>query len=92
MTPEEINQKIEELWTEINKLKAASTIPNNVDNAFRERFKLNSFLNLNSSSKTVASVTQTVHESGSASYDVMKVPVGFKQASIGGTTIYIPYY
>lgn len=92
MDTTEIQAKISALQEELDKLKANATIPYEVEQAFRTRLNIDTFTSLIASSKTAASETQLVNESGTQSYDVAKPMDGFRQVTIGGATIYIPYY
>lgn len=87
-----VEQRINELQEEINKLKYSTTIPFDVEQAFRTRLRLDSVTNLATSAKSATSENQSVNEAGSGSYSVLKAPNGFRQFSSGGTTFFIPYY
>ena len=89
---EELKNRIQILEEEIKMLKASTTIPYEVDTAFRERFKIGDLAKLSASTKTVASETQAVNEAGAASYNVPKINDGFVETTVGGTIIYLPYY
>ena len=61
---EELNklkQDFENLKKEFDSLKASTTIPLNIDNAFRDRFKISEFVQLSATVKTAGSETQAVH-------------------------------
>lgn len=87
MSPENL-QKLNEVYEFMQQLKSSSSIPQDVDGAFRDRLQLGGKI----SSKTVASETQAVNEGGSASYNVPKLHDGYKQETINNTVIYLPYY
>lgn len=89
---EDLQRQINELKAEIEMLKADTTIPFNVEQAFRSRLRIQDLAELASSSKTAASETQAVNEAGVGSYNVAKPPDGFREYVVGGTTLYIPYY
>lgn len=83
--------QMEGINTFIQSLKASTTIPFEVDRAFRDRFR--DILTLSvSSSKTADSEDVTVNEGGSSSYAVMNDPVGFLEFTIAGTVYYVPYF
>lgn len=84
--------QIDELRNEINMLKNSNSIPIEMDRAFRERFGLNQFSPLSSSAKSSSSENQSVNESGSATYSVLKPPDGFDQRTDGGTVKYYAYW
>jgi len=92
MTPEELASRIEALEMEVQNLKASATIPYEVDTAFRERLGIADLATLTGSTKTAASETQAVSESGSGSYSVAKPMDGFREFVVGGSVLYIPYY
>lgn len=92
MTIEQLQNKIDSLQQELDKLRNTTTIPFDVEQAFRFRLGINSLTRLDTSVKTAASETQSVSEGGVSSYNVAKPMDGFKQVTIGGSTLYIPYY
>lgn len=87
MTPE---QRITQLEQQIQQLKAAATIPYEVDQAFRTR--LTGLINLAVSGKGATSENRSVVEAGAGTYSVMGIPDGFLQIVISGTTYYLPYF
>lgn len=89
MTPEQ-EQKLNEVYESIQNLKSSSTIPFDVDGAFRDR--LAGSLGLTVSSKGATEENQAVDEAGSGTYSVLGVPSGFLEINISGTTYYLPYY
>lgn len=86
-----VEQRITQLENEMRQLKAASTIPYDVEVAFKSRLKIGDS-NLRTSSKTASSESRTVNEAGTASYSVARPMDNFVQYDLNGTTIYIPYY
>lgn len=92
MTIEQLQAQIDLLQQELNKLRNSTTIPFEVEQAFRFKLGISELTSLNASSKTAASETQSVNEAGVGSYSVAKPMDGFKQVTIGGSTLYIPYY
>lgn len=98
LTPEEtqraikdINEKMEELHKMIYNFYNDATIDINVDAAIRARFIQNLAV-LSSSSEAPTAHNKTVHEGGSATYDVMDKPTGFVQTVINGQAYVIPYF
>jgi hypothetical protein len=87
-----LRQEVMELRRELNSLKANTTIPQEIEQAFRARFLLDTYASLGPSSKTAASETQAVDEAGMATYSVAMPPNGFREFITGGTVLYIPYY
>lgn len=90
---EQINQlknEIELLETELGKLRSATTIPFEIGQAFRDR--LRDINVISASTKDKDTEDQTVDEGGTATYEVLKEPDGFLQATINGTPYYIPFY
>lgn len=87
MTPEE-RLEFEEMKLFIKSLKASATIPIEVDRALRDRLSTGGKI----SGKTVASETQAVSESGSSNYNVPKLHDGYKQETVAGKIIHLPYY
>lgn len=82
-----LEQRITALEEENKKLRASTTIPFDVDAAFRTRLGTPK-----SSSKVSTSENQAVDEGGSMTYSVLKAPDGFLEVSIGATIYYLPYY
>ena len=92
MKPEE-KAELEALRMELNQLKSSTTIPQDVDGAFRERFKIDSRALLEVGTKAVSTETQSVDEDGSATYNVPKIMDGLVESELVGVgTIYLPYY
>jgi len=87
-----LEKKLDSLEKKINSLDAFTTIPFNVEQAFRVRFGLDSFSSLSVSSKSATSENQVVNESGSSTYTVLKLPDGFRDLIVDGTTLSFPYY
>jgi len=85
-----LEQRIERLEEENKKLRASTTIPFEIDSAFRTRFAKS--LGLSVSAKGIDTEDRAVNESGSGSYNVLKDPDGFLEVSIGAVIYYIPYY
>lgn len=73
----------------LNMLGNSYNIPYDVQKAFENRLTTGVLV---SSGKSVASETQAVNEGGVATYSVPKLNDGFTQMTLGGITIYIPYY
>ena len=95
MDPIKILQiQVEVLKQEIELLKAANTIPYDVEAAFRTRLRLDLFTvgGIISSGKVASSENQIVNEGGASVYNVLKPPDAFVQTVIGATTYYIPVY
>lgn len=88
----ELLDKINDIQRQLDELKASSTIPLDVDAAFRSRFGIDSLSSLISSTKSATSENQAVNEGGSASYSVLKAPDGFLQVQISGVTYFIPIF
>lgn len=96
MTPEQEAQfqqmqaELTELRAFVQSLKSSTTIPYDVDGAFRTRLGTDSDIVV--SAKDVDSEDQSVNEGGSATYNVLKEPDGFLQVTISGSVYYLPYY
>lgn len=86
---EDLLKRIEILEAKLKELEASSTIPFDVEKAFRGRLNPASVVG---SSKTAASETQSVSEGGAASYSVAKPMDGFLVVSFNGVTRNIPFY
>jgi hypothetical protein len=89
MTPEQ-EQKLNEVYEFTQSLKSSSSIPYDVDGAFRDR--LRNIFALYVSSKSADSEDQSVNEAGSGTYSVMGDPDGFLEITVDGTLYYIPYF
>lgn len=85
-------ERIKRIENRLNMLESASTIPFPVEQAFRERFKLADFAELKGSTESPGDYDQAVDEAGAASYNVASVPDGFREFTVGGSTLLIPYY
>lgn len=92
MTNQELQQKIEELETKVKLLEASATIPKPVEDAFRERLRLEVISSITTSGKSSTSESQAVNESGVATYGVLKNPDAYVQVTISGTIYYIPVF
>ena len=92
MTLEQLLQRIDELQQEIDLLKADSTIPYEVEQAFRKRLAISSYTPVVVSAKGANSEDVSVNEGGVASYSVMNDPVGFLQVTIASNVYYIPFF
>jgi len=96
MSNEQLQQQINDLKAELNKLKSSTTIPYDVDRAFRDRFR--DILVLKESVKTASSEDATVVSSVDFGLQtvgtdaVLNSPTGFIETVIAGTNYYIPYY
>lgn len=86
-----VEQRITQLENEMRMLKAASTIPYDVEVAFKSRLKIGEG-ELATSTKAASTESRTVNEAGTSSYSVSRLMDGFVQKNLLGTTIYIPYY
>ena len=91
MTPEQ-QQKLNEVYEFVKSMKAAGTIPYEVDEAITDRIKRKAILGLTVSAKGLDTEDQTVQEAGSGSYSVMGDPDGFLEVTIGGVVYYLPYF
>lgn len=94
MNPEikKLQDEVAQLRENLKKLENSTTIPLEVDAAFRGRLNLNSVARLSSSSKSASSENKAVNESGSSSYSVLNPPDGFLQTKLNGSTIYLAYW
>ena len=84
---EQLQQRILELETRLNRLENTDAIPPEVVRAFM-LIATDRHLNVIDSTKTVASETQAVDEAGSSTYNVQQVPD--KYIKLG--TLHIPAY
>lgn len=85
----QLKLEIEELKKFNKSLTNTTTIPFEVDGAFRKRL---SNLLLTVSNKVATSENQSVNESGAGTYSVLGIPNGFLQVNINNSIRYIPYY
>ena len=88
----DLEKRITTLEQEMNALKASTTIPIDVDGAFRDRLGILNLALLAESTKNPSTETQAVAEGGVASYSVAKPVDGFREFVVGGSVLYIPYY
>lgn len=84
-----LKQRITKLENELKKLGSSTTIPFNVEQAFRNRITLGE---LSSSSKAADSEDKTVNEGGVSVYAVLNRPDGYDKRTDAGTTKYYPFY
>ena len=84
---EQIN-KLEEQW---NLLSSSTTIPKEIDAAFRARLKDIS-QTISVSGTSASAHNQSVNESGSGSYSVLGIPTGYLTVTVSGTPRDIPYF
>jgi hypothetical protein len=87
---ETLQEQVNKLEQEWDKLKNTTTIPKEIDSAFRARFANIAGIALSATSATAHN--KTVDESGSSTYDVMNKPTGFLTVVINGTARDIPYF
>lgn len=92
MTNEELKQQIDELKAQVKLLEAGSTLPKPVEDAIRDRLRIDTFTPLQTSNKSATSENQSVDEAGTDSYSVLKPPDGWEQRNVGGTTHYYPFW
>lgn len=99
MTNEELKKQIDEMKVQMSELKsqiklleAGSTLPKPVEDAIRDRLRIDTFTPLLTSNKSATSENQVVDEAGVATYSVLKPPDGWEQRSVGGTTHYYPFW
>lgn len=92
MTPEQLTefeqlkQTVESLVVFSNSLESQSTLPKDVESAFRKRLRIGTASNL-------APQTKSVNESGGASYTVALPMTGFiKIIDENGNSRNVPYY
>ncbi len=86
---EELLKRIDELEKKFKSLEASASIPKSVEDALRERFRLEIISSISTSAKSSVSESQSVDEAGSATYGVLKNPDAFLQVTIGGTIYYL---
>lgn len=86
---ESLQRELEQLKERVSRLDNTTTIPLEVDQAFRDRLGIGNFAAFEPSIKSASSENQVVNEAGSQIYSVLKPPDGFRQITVGGTTFYI---
>lgn len=84
-----LKQRITKLENELKKLSSSTTIPFNVEQAFRARITLGE---LTASTKANTSEDKTVNEGGVSVYAVLDRPDGYDKRVDAGVTKYYPYY
>lgn len=89
MNPEMLSEVLE-TQKQFDLLTSASTIPHEVEQAFRAR--LRGLSDLVVSPKGATSESQTVQENGIATYGVLKNPDLFLQVIVGGVVHYVPAF
>lgn len=87
-----MEERVKKLEDIIKLLMSSTTIPQNIDGAFRKRFNLDDVSRVKKSSKGATTENKTVNEAGTDTYSVLKSPDGFLEVNINGVTYYIPYY
>jgi hypothetical protein len=91
----QLENELAQLKQEFNNLKNSSTIPIEIDQAFRERFDELKLQITNFSGSVPKASTyrdQAVNEAGAASYNVLSSPSLFLVVNIKGTNYYIPAF
>ena len=83
-----LNERVAELTATVNAMRNASSIPFDIDAAFRERLGggLKVF-NLNG-----GTILKSVNESGSSTYDVANAMDGSLSTTFNGVAITLPFY
>lgn len=89
---EDLQKRIDDLEKKYKAIEASATIPKPVEDAFRERLRLEIISSITSSGKSASSESQTVNEGGVASYGVLKNPDAYLQVNINGTVYYLPVF
>lgn len=88
---EQLKKQVTDLQSQMKLLYSSTTIPLDVAEAFRTRLQEDARI-LQVSSKTAASETQTVNESGTDSYPVGKPMNGFVTIVVNGVQYDVAYY
>ncbi len=88
MNYEQLLNKIEELEKKLALLEADSTIPFNVEQAFRGRLRIATSL----SASAKAATSESIPVNTGAGTLVQLFPDAFVQTTIGGVTYYLPAY
>lgn len=89
---EQLKKEIEDLKNKFKAIEASATIPKPVEDAFRERLRLEVISSIMTSSKSSSSEGQSVNEAGASSYSVLKNPDAYLQVNISGTVYYLPVF
>lgn len=90
---EQLKRRVAELEKVIGALNASSTIPRDVDSAFRNRLGISKFQEkLVNSGVAVSTITQAVNEGGSSSYNVLAAPDYLLRMKYLNLTVGIPAY
>lgn len=89
MSPQQLKE-FEEMKAFIASLKNSTTIPFEVDSAFKARF--GDIIGLASSTKGATSENKIVNEGGASTYPVLAPPDGFDVSIASGTVKYYPFY
>lgn len=87
---QDLLSQIQELQEKFKKLEASGTFPKPVEDALRERLRIENISAFIQSAKTNNSESQSVDEAGVASYTVLKNPDVFLEGVINGTVYYVP--
>lgn len=87
----QLKLQVASLQNRLDALNSTSSIPWEIDQAFRDRF-ISSVPTITVSSKGVDTEDITINESGSATKVVMNDPAAFLQTSVNGVVYYIPVF
>lgn len=87
---EELQKKVDTLEKQIKLLTASSTIPFDVDKAFKTRLQIDSLAKITTSSKSASS--EQIAVNSATSTPVMLSPDAFLQVTVSGTIYYIPVF
>lgn len=90
---DELIKKVADLTTQFNLLKNSTTIPFDIDNAFRKRLEVPSAV-LNSTASSAHSSGLFIDEAGSATHNIVYADemTGFITIYIDGNPYLVPYY
>lgn len=88
---QQLKKKMQAMEDFINSLKSSSSIPMEIDSAFRDRL-VGDISALVPSTVSPTTHNKAVNEAGSASYSVMNIPTGFIEANVAGVKRVIPYF
>lgn len=94
MTPEEqkLTDRISALEDMVKKLNNSTTIPLEIDVAFRDRLGVEAKATGIVSGVSPTAHNKTVNEAGTNTYPVMNIPTGFLQFTLSGNTYIVPYF
>lgn len=93
MNPQDLLARIEKLEREIAQLRSVTSIPRDIETAFKARLKGLYAASNQIGTYTEANLKRTINLTGNAqSIEVLEYPAGYIPVSFQGSTYKVPYF